>query len=373
MRQQFLQERWSQFVVVALGGWLAAAPATFGYGGALAWSDAVTGALVTILGLLSIRYERGWARWANTGLGIWLLFAPLVFWAATPAAYINDTLVGALVIGLALLVPGMPGMLMLPGPEVPPGWTYNPSTWLQRAPPIALALISFLIARYLAAFQLGYIGHAWDPFFGESTVRVLTSDVSRAWPISDAGLGAVSYLLEALSGFMGHRDRWRTMPWMVLMFGFLVVPLGIVSIVLVILQPVAVGHWCTLCLLTALFMLVMIPFAVDEVVAMGQFLVTAHRQRQPFWTTFWRGGTPDPHATTREPAPATFDSPLPEQAVAMARGITLPWSLLVSAGLGLWLMAAPGVLGYGGAVADSDHLVGPLVVVVAVIAMAEVV
>ncbi|MEJ7793846.1 MAG: hypothetical protein WKF65_17945 [Gaiellaceae bacterium] len=40
----------------------------------------------------------------------------------------------------------------------------------------------------------------------------------------------------ALSGFMGGTNRWRTMPWMVLMFFILVVPLGIVSIVLVILQ-----------------------------------------------------------------------------------------------------------------------------------------
>src|SRR5204862_4663842 len=123
------------------------------------------------------------------------------------------------------------------------------------------------------------------------TRRVLTSDVSRAWPISDAGLGALSYLLEVLSGFMGGKDRWRTMPWMVAMFGFLVVPLGVTSIVLVILQPVAVGAWCTLCLVTAIAMLAMVPLAVDEVVAMGQFLKASVRLGAPFWRTFWMGGT----------------------------------------------------------------------------------
>lgn len=45
----------------------------------------------------------------------------------------------------------------------------------------------------------------WDPFFGDGTRRVLDSDVSRAWTISDAGLGAVSYMLEALSGLMGGK------------------------------------------------------------------------------------------------------------------------------------------------------------------------
>jgi energy-converting hydrogenase Eha subunit A len=91
-------------------------------------------------------------------------------------------LVGALVIAFSILVPGMPGMRMLPRPEIPPGWSYNPSAWLQRAPVIALGLLSFFIARYLGAFQLGYIGQVWDPFFGDGTQRVLTSSVSRAWP-----------------------------------------------------------------------------------------------------------------------------------------------------------------------------------------------
>jgi hypothetical protein len=92
----------------------------------------------------------------------------------------------------------MPGMRMLPGPTTPPGWSYNPSDWLQRAPVIALGIISFFISRYLAAYQLGYIDHAWDPIFGNSTVTVLDSKVSRAWPVSDAGFGAVSYMIEAL-------------------------------------------------------------------------------------------------------------------------------------------------------------------------------
>ena len=59
--------------------------------------------------------------------------------------------------------------------------------------------------------------------------------------------------------------------------------------------------------------------------------------------------------------------------ILAATGLTsVPWNLLLCAGLGIWLMAAPGVLGSRGSAAASDQLVGPLVVTCAVIAWAEV-
>lgn len=54
-------------------------------------------------------------------------------------------------------------------------------------------------------------------------------------PIADAGLGAISYMLEVLMGAMGTANRWRTMPWMVRFFFILVVPLGGVSIFFIII------------------------------------------------------------------------------------------------------------------------------------------
>ncbi|MDQ3223577.1 MAG: SPW repeat protein [Gemmatimonadota bacterium] len=372
MQRRHQRELWANFATVALGLWLAASPFSFDYqDSVLVWNDVICGLLIAVFGFLSISYERGWARWANCAIGIWLLFVPLVFWAPTPVAYVTETLIGTLVIAFSILVPGMPGMRMMPGPDVPPGWSYNPSSWVQRAPVIALGLISFFIARYLAAYQLGYIDHAWDPFFDDSTVRVLDSKVSRAWPVSDAGFGALAYMLEALSGFMGQRNRWRTMPWMVLMFGVLVIPLGITSIALVIMQPVMVGAWCTLCLITALFMLIMIPLSVDEVAAMARFMVKTRHQGKPFWINFWRGGTPDPENTEEDTT--TFHAPPTEVATTMVWGVTAPWNLLVSTALGFWLMATPAVFGSAGSAADSSHLVGPLVAVVAVSAMAEII
>ncbi len=56
----------------------------------------------------------------------------------------------------------------------------------------------------------------------------------------------------------------------------------------------------------------------------------------------------------------------------MFGGATFPWTLGVSALLGVWLMASPDIFKSVGGAADSDHLLGALVVVVAITAMAEV-
>ena len=45
--------------------------------------------------------------------------------------------------------------------------------------------------------------------------------MAEAWPVSDGGLGAITYILEILTGIIGLRARWRTMPWLVVIFGLL--------------------------------------------------------------------------------------------------------------------------------------------------------
>ncbi len=197
------------------------------------------------------------------------------------------------------------------------------------------------------------------------TTLVLTSTVSKSFPVSDAGLGAFTYLVELLSGFMGDPRRWRTMPWMVALFGFMVVPLGIVSVGLIMLQPVVVGAWCTACLLSALFMLIMIALSLDEVIAMLQFLMQTHRAGKSVWRAFWLGGDAlGDNLTPRRP-----ETEHPRQ---MFWGVTVPWNLLVSALLGAWLMVAPSVFQTQGQAAHSDQILGALVVTIAIIAVAEV-
>ena len=366
---------WAHFANMILGLWLMTGVFALEYRNvALQWSDAVSGVLIMVLAAFSLSSRpslKFWSPWANSLVGVWLLFAPLVFWSPTSAIYSNDTLIGALVVVFAILAPGMPmpaGMDMTPGPDVPRGWSYNPSSWSQRAPIIALALVGFFLSRQMTSFQLQHIASFADPFFGDGTVRVLTSDVSKMFPIPDAGLGAFAYMIEFLMGFMGDKARWRTMPWMVTFFGILVVPLGVVSITLIILQPIAVGAWCTPCLIAAAAMLIMVSLTLDEVVAMLQFLVQARREGQPLWQIFWQGGA------LRETLETNDVSIRPDvvSPAALFWGVMLPWNLLVSAALGIWLMLAPSAFGSVGAAAHSDHLIGALIVTAAVIALADV-
>lgn len=397
LRDENVNTLWLPVLVLIAGVWLATSPFTFGYiegaGGSpraieltqvrdlpspqvrgmwMTWNDLLSGLALVVLGGLSLQPQRVLPRWGAAAVGTWLLFAPLFFWAPTAAAYVTDTAVGFLVIAATILIPPMPGMalVMQAGPELPPGWSYNPSSWYQRAPMIALGLAGFFFSRFLAAYQLGYLEWAADPFFGGGTVEILTSDVSRSFPVSDAALGASAISLEALMGFMGGTSRWRTMPWMVTFFGILVVPLGVAHVVLVILQPVAVGTWCTFCLATAFLMLLMIPLAVDEVVAMTQFVLRRSEAGRSTWEVFWRGDTDDgDQADERSPH---YPAPIATITKAGLWGVGLPWTLTAMAAVGLWEMAAPAVLGLQGSASGSAHLTGALVMVIAVVASAEV-
>jgi len=54
------------------------------------------------------------------------------------------------------------------------------------------------------------------------------------------------------------------------------------------------------------------------------------------------------------------------------RGVSVPWTLLASAAFGIVLMLTHLLFDTAAPIADSDHLVGALIVAVAVMAMAEV-
>jgi nucleoside-diphosphate-sugar epimerase len=385
---------WCHFANAALGLWMLASPFAFGLsqfwmepvqpvapnGRGLALShtymtasSVVAGIMIVVLSMLSLGRDKGWARWGVAALGGWLLLAPLLFWTPSAAVYANDTLVGALLILFSVCIPATPGESVvgqLTGPEIPPGWTYNPSGWNQRIPIVALAFVGLFVSRYLAAYQMGHIPGAWDPLFGDDTEQIVTSWLSDAFPVSDAGLGALTYVLEIVLGLAGGRRRWRTMPWLVLVFGAMIVPLGVTSIFFIIVQPVWLGAWCTLCLVAGLAMLIQIPYSFDELLASLQYLRSRMREGKSLLRVLLFGGTCDGDAVDNTD---NFDRPARAVLRDILRGgVTFPWTLWLSIAIGAALMCTRLVFGTTGAAADSDHIVGALVITFSIMAWAEV-
>ena len=174
-------------------------------------------------------------------------------------------------------------------PEIPRPWNYNPSSWNQRLRIAYIALVATLIALYLGLYQWRIISSIWDPFFGDGSMRVLDSEVSHDITsyirIPDAILGVFAYLSDIIFALAGSERRWQDRPWIVILFGIDVIPLGIVSIILVIAQGFIVKYWCTLCLVTALISLILIFLAYDEVVSSCIYLYEIKKRSN--WKTVW--------------------------------------------------------------------------------------
>lgn len=174
--------------------------------------------------------------------------------------------------------------------NVPP-YNHNPSAWAQRIPICALAFVAAILSSHLAMFQWGLVDEVWDPVFGDGSRLVLTSDTAKQMysflGIHDAALGVLAYLGDAILGLAGSTRRWQFRPWMVVLFGIDVIPLGIVSVILVLIQGLVIGEWCFLCLITAAISLILVYWAWDEVRVSLTYLWIVWKQNRSF-KTLWR-------------------------------------------------------------------------------------
>lgn len=384
--EQHRATRWTHFVNIGLAFWLMTQPPLIGVDNSFyAWSEVLLGGALLVTATASLSWQIGIARWASAGIGLLVMALPVLFITPNAAAYLSDTLVGALIFGFAICAPpeiGPSAIARRRAPEIPPGWSFNPSSWTQRLPVIALAIVGLLFSRYLAAYQMGQIDGVWEPFFPGSaadpqngTEEIITSSVSEAWPVPDAAVGAFVYMIEILTGIAGGRARWRTMPWLVLAFGLLIVPLGIVSVGFIIIQPIVIGTWSTLALIGAAAMLIQIPYSIDELAASISFLRRRMKRGRSFLRVLLFGDTDEvgssgkgltgvEHEFDRGPGPIIMEM--------LTGAVNLPWNLLLAGAIGLSFLFTRLTLGAVGSMADADHLLGALVLTVLAVAAAEV-
>jgi len=133
-----------------------------------------------------------------------------------------------------------------------------------------LAIAGVAVSGYLAAYELGWITGVWDPLFGDGSQRVLSSGIARALPVPDAVLGAAAYGLDAALAVLLAAGVGSA----VAIAGCLAVVASIgalVGIGLAISQPLLVGTFCTLCLVSTLISIVLAVGAVREAAEAGSW------------------------------------------------------------------------------------------------------
>lgn len=164
---------------------------------------------------------------------------------------------------------------------VPPGWRENPTSFSKRLRLAVLAGIGLLVALYLVLYQFRLYDSVWDPFFDSKTVLDLT------WPVPDALAGVLAYASELLLLALGGRDRWRSLPWVCLALGAILVTGAVVSIGLIVVQPTVAGAWCFLCLVSAALSLALFFLGMDEARAAWQHVRRARRRGVAWGDAVW--------------------------------------------------------------------------------------
>ena len=194
--------------------------------------------------------------------------------------------------------------------------------------------------------------------------------------MSDAAVGGYTCLLEIVTGIVGSRLRWRTMPWLVVLFGLMIAPLGITSISFIVIQPIIIGNWSTIALIGAAAVLIQIPSSLDELVATLQFRRRRKRAGRSLLRVFFFGDTDEmPKGSARKAGkehPDDIFDQRPALVVAdmVGGGVGLSWGLGLA--LGLLLLFTRPLLSVDGSVANAHHVVGALVLTVVSLAAAEV-
>lgn len=117
------------------------------------------------------------------------------------------------------------------------------------------------IAAYLTLYQIDILPSVWDPVFGHGSRTVL--DLTS--PVPDAAAGMAAYGFEVILTLLGDRERERTLPGVVLLFGAVIATGGVVSVGLIVVQPTLAGAWCLLCLGSAALSFVILAVGAPEI------------------------------------------------------------------------------------------------------------
>ncbi len=103
------EKRWQDWAMLVFGLWLFFAPYFLIYhppSGVAAWNSSVLGAAVTVFAISALVVPEKWEEWVNLALGLWLIAAPfaLQFYQTEAVATWNQIILGVLIDGGAIWV-----------------------------------------------------------------------------------------------------------------------------------------------------------------------------------------------------------------------------------------------------------------------------
>lgn len=157
----------------------------------------------------------------------------------------------------------------------------SPSEHRERLPALLLAVVGLGTAIYLTLYQAGFLASVWDPFFGAGSERVLKSAFSRSLPVPDASLGAVGYLADLVLGASGGSHRWRSAPWLVLLFAVVAAGMAAGGATLLTVQALVVRSWCSLCITSAVISIAILLLSLREIAASWRYVQQERRRGVP--------------------------------------------------------------------------------------------
>ena len=150
-----------------------------------------------------------------------------------------------------------------------------------RATVAGLAVLGLCIAAYLALFQVKVPHSVWDPLPGNGSAWILRRSPLVRWlGFPDAAIGVLVYAAEVVLDFWGDDRRASTQPWVVATAGVLAAGMAVGSLGLVALQAVF-GHWCFLCLASAVLSVAIAALLAPEVRAAVRTLRTPGSHTTP--------------------------------------------------------------------------------------------
>ena len=125
-RSEHRESRWAHFANMALGSWLVTQPPLIDVQEPLLRAgEFALGLLLIAAAGCCLSWRAVWARWFCAGIGMAVMALPFIGATSNAAAYLSDTLVGALIFGFAVCTkpePGPSAVAALSGPTTPPGW-----------------------------------------------------------------------------------------------------------------------------------------------------------------------------------------------------------------------------------------------------------